>query len=1326
MSIPLKRLLIPPTPALKAILAIIALSIVSLTSAIAEVRITEFMASNADGIKDDYGVHSDWIEIHNNGASDVDLDDWKLTDDSSKPAKWSFPPTTIPADGRILVFASGKDRAIPGLPLHTNFSLKKGGEYLALIGDDGTTIATEFSPSFPIQVSDVSFGSEEGVSTETVITLETPGFAGVPTSQSQFNSQFTGWKTSIGGIFDGSAWSPITLGVGYETEIGSYGALIGSDGDIENKMFEVNSSVFIRIPFNVANAGEITAASLRMRWNDGFSAFLNGQPVASDRAPNSATWDSASTGYRNDDLNSEQTFFNIDLSSAPFVEGANLLAFHGFNQSDDSSNILIQPELVFTRTTSISSTPVYFPAPTPNEPNDLGETELAPIFGDVTDKSLTQPTGNTGSPALTLTANVIKSTHNIQSVKAYYRVMFGTENSVTMNDNGTGADSIADDDIFSATIPTSQVGQGEMLRWRFETVDINSNSRTSPVYIDPLDNDKYYGTVAIDSGIISANLPVIQSFVEDDFAINTRAGGRVSLFYLGRFYDNVQMDLHGQATAGPAFPKKSHDLDFNNGNRFKWREGEDKVKDVNFLTNYADKSKIRNTLTYELYQTVGAGYHFAFPIRLERNGDFHSVVDIVEDGDDRYLERLGLNPNGALYKIYDRLIDANASAKKTRKEEGTEDLQNFISSLSDSLSSSQLRKNAYDNIDIAATINHLVANQIISVTDTGHKNYYLYRDTEGSGEWRPLPWDVDLSLGRRYTVSKEYFDDRLYSGYSTYNNNPLFELINTTPEFKDMFVRRFETLRRQIYQSSSPALANDWFRNKVIATEAMINPPGTTSDSDLDFAKWGSWGNNYGSKGSSTRIYNEWLPQHRGLIFGSNNLLGIPVPSTQPATPNITIASVDENPNSESQEEEYVIIKNHTGGTVDISGWTLSGAIDYTFPAGTVILDDNGSSASNYKGLIHIAKNPTAFRARSSGPTGNEFRYVQGPYSGQLSARGETLTLRNELGTFIDDFTVAPNPTPAQQYLRVSEIHYHPSNPTSAELLINPALNDSDFEFIELINIGPSPLVLDGASFEEGIDFTFPASTSLAPGSRLIVANNPTLLTIRYPGISVPVFGPFFGQLDNSGERIQLIDNVGENILDFEYSDHWYPTSDGGGASLVLRDTATAYDDFGEPSSWGSSPEPSGSPGTAGSGHQTHFNGWQAEHYLPADHLTGQPGHPDDDGDNDGWSLWFEYALGLDPEVFDPPEFIPETTGAAPSGKFGIRYPRRPLTSDVKVELIASSDLSGATPVIGAVEANLQTLGPEQESILLHDPDSISTTPTKFYQLRITPLMPEP
>ena len=121
------------------------------------------------------------------------------------------------------------------------------------------------------------------------------------------------------------------------------------------------------------------------------------------------------------------------------------------------------------------------------------------------------------------------------------------------------------------------------------------------------------------------------------------------------------------------------------------QEGERKVKDINLLTNFADKSKVRNTMAYEFLKRCGTAYHFAFPVRVQRNGLFWSVQDMVEDGDDRFLDRIGLDGDGALYKMYDRMENAWAATKKTRKEENNDDLATLISRAGKTLSFMALR-----------------------------------------------------------------------------------------------------------------------------------------------------------------------------------------------------------------------------------------------------------------------------------------------------------------------------------------------------------------------------------------------------------------------------------------------------------------------------------------------------------------------------------------------------------------------------------------------------------------------------------------------------------
>lgn len=140
--------------------------------------ITEFMAANRSTLADGDGEYSDWIEIHNPDAVAVELKGWSLTDSASSPTKWQFPDVTLPPGGYVVVFASNKNRRVPGAELHTNFALSAGGEFLGLFRPDGV-VASEYAPAFPAQTDDVSFGlptlASGGFGAATYLSSATPG-----------------------------------------------------------------------------------------------------------------------------------------------------------------------------------------------------------------------------------------------------------------------------------------------------------------------------------------------------------------------------------------------------------------------------------------------------------------------------------------------------------------------------------------------------------------------------------------------------------------------------------------------------------------------------------------------------------------------------------------------------------------------------------------------------------------------------------------------------------------------------------------------------------------------------------------------------------------------------------------------------------------------------------------------------------------------------------------------------------------------------------------------------------------------------------------------
>ena len=107
----------------------------------------------------------------------------------------------------------------------------------------------------------------------------------------------------------------------------------------------------------------------------------------------------------------------------------------------------------------------------------------------------------------------------------------------------------------------------------------------------------------------------------------------------------------------------------------------------------------------------------------------------------------------------------NGAPARVRKNEGTADLQALINGLSQANITAR-RSFMFDNLDVPEVIDFLAAKIITADTDCCHKNYYLYRDSDYTGEWQAMPWDVDLSFGRVWTCGSPcyaYYDETLYT-----------------------------------------------------------------------------------------------------------------------------------------------------------------------------------------------------------------------------------------------------------------------------------------------------------------------------------------------------------------------------------------------------------------------------------------------------------------------------------------------------------------------------------------------------------------------------------
>ncbi|MHC4331155.1 MAG: lamin tail domain-containing protein, partial [Planctomycetota bacterium] len=240
--------------------------------------ITEFMASNNSNkppdppkegdLLDFEGDSSDWIEIYNPTDITVNLDGWHLTDSDANLTKWQFPAVELDPGKFLVVFASEKDLLDPN-ELHTNFELNKEGDYLALVEAESNAVVHEYTPEYPLQLTDISYGLAQDA-TVLVPTGATASYY-VPTSGDA--SLGTDW-TDVG--FNDSSWEAGPTSIGFSDVGGAVGTIkreywTGIDGPSVSDL--TNNSNY---PDNPSGSSEPTLFEAPLDWADDYGTRMHG------------------------------------------------------------------------------------------------------------------------------------------------------------------------------------------------------------------------------------------------------------------------------------------------------------------------------------------------------------------------------------------------------------------------------------------------------------------------------------------------------------------------------------------------------------------------------------------------------------------------------------------------------------------------------------------------------------------------------------------------------------------------------------------------------------------------------------------------------------------------------------------------------------------------------------------------------------------------------------------------------------------------------------------------------------------------------------------
>ncbi|MCL5098408.1 MAG: lamin tail domain-containing protein [Candidatus Omnitrophica bacterium] len=277
------------------------------------------------------------------GTSQLTIEAWVNTDD---PITGDFQSMVSTPDGGFAHFqihttgntgaytSSGFTLLTPPPPTPTG-----AWRYIALVVEPGNS---------RVYVNGVQFGATDVTQFNTIIPAslnDPPGARGVRIANGHMGRRYFYGRIDEVAIYS-TALSAERIQAHYLA--GTSASFLPFFGtSVEASLHGKRTGAYLRIPFQIDPALPIDSLKLRIRYADGFFAYLNGHLVVSRNAPPAPSFDAAATLDR-DKLDAIQPE-DIDLTQAIGwlrLGATNVLAIQGLNRQADSPDFLIAPELL--------------------------------------------------------------------------------------------------------------------------------------------------------------------------------------------------------------------------------------------------------------------------------------------------------------------------------------------------------------------------------------------------------------------------------------------------------------------------------------------------------------------------------------------------------------------------------------------------------------------------------------------------------------------------------------------------------------------------------------------------------------------------------------------------------------------------------------------------------------------------------------------------------------------------------------------------------------------------------------------------------------------
>jgi hypothetical protein len=1191
---------------------------------------------------------AEFVELYNNGTNVVNVGGWSL--DSG--IHYTIPAGTNMAPGNYLVIAANPAFILAkyGAKAIGPFTggLSKYGDTVTL-KDAASNVVNEvqYGLAFPWPI----VGDPPGYSIELVNPNLDNSLAGSwRSSATSGNSAGSNLLVAAGSVwkykkgtaepsspstawhdpsYDDSGWTQGATPIGYDNALAMATPL--------NDMSGGYTTFYVRRTFVVNDPNSINSLRLEALYDDGFKVWINGSNVVDASMPaGEVPYTGVATGAARESSNYDP--FIINNPRAYLVPGTNVIALQ-------VANVLLSGStdaFIDVRLSSFTGTPGN--GPTPGARNSVYATNAPPQIRQV---AHTPEQPKSGDP-VTITAKVTDP-DGVASVTLEYQLVnpgsyieladqaYVTNwTAVAMLDNGSNGDAVAGDDVYTVVLPSAFQVHRRLVRYRITVTDTGNRSVKVPYADDPQPNFAYFcyngvpvwtgqvqppssPTLTVSSNemnripvyhLISKSNSVLTATGWNPGAPNNQYGGddylwHGALIYDGKVYDHIGFRMRGGVwrysmgkNAWKLSLNRGHDFqardDFGNKYNAVWRRLSFRpdIQQGDFL--HRGEQGMFESVGYKFFRLTGVTApkttHIQFriiddareaPANNQYGGDFYGLYLAVEEQDGRLLEERRL-PDGNIYDMEAGTGTLNhlGSLGPTDKS----DLNYFLNTYtSPSPADSWWRT----NLNLTSYYSYQSIIQGIHQYDIADgKNYFYYRNPV-TGLWEAWPWDLDLTWAdNMYRAGSsggdEPFKSRVLSNFSTTPSHPVFNL-----EFKN----RLREVRDLLFN-------NDQGYKVIDEMSALIHGPETNSITDADRCQWDynpimfnssivnlskagnyhfyQWSyepgtsNNFFGAAQLMKNYMNYRISSANLGIGATGLDGLAADAQIPSRPVVTYTGPSAFPINRLTFHSSSYVGQYAFASMK---WRVGEIMDSSSP-------------------LYKIGDPWIYEITpvwESGPLATFTPDITIPISAvrpghRYRVRAEVIDVTGRASNWSVpvEFVCgeADNASDLLSYLRITEVMYNP-----------PA---GGFEFIELHNISSSTtLDLQGVKFTAGIDFTFPAGTTLAPGGFLLVVNTADYAAFRsFYGLNatVPMFGPFnSSSLNNGGETLTLKTSAGGlDIVSFTYSDArgWPLTADGVGHSLVLLDSAEGTEGAGSAeygANWRPSTYLKGSPGSADS-----------------------------------------------------------------------------------------------------------------------------------------------